>query len=198
VSVGSNKKPLDNLTDVESRLIAHKAASLVRRRKVLAHDHDDVFQELAIAVLLSRSGFHSAKGSAEVFIQAVVRRAAAKFLRARRAAKRNPQRACSLETLPTLTSGQSEPALPSGEDGPRLEDLTNLTIDVAELLEQLPEVLREFAEALKSMPKSEVARQLGISRSEADNRLSLLRERFLGRGLKGCSSTFSVTSKRDG
>jgi len=139
-------------------------------------DVEDVAQDLALAVLAARPRFDPNLGGREEFARVVVERAGANILRGRRAAMRNPARVCSLATLPEDAEPPDPESVAAGS--------TDLALDVAHLLEQLPEAISNLARALQEHTFAGAARALGIPRTTLYRRLTVLREVFIQAGLR--------------
>jgi DNA-directed RNA polymerase specialized sigma24 family protein len=119
-----------------------------------------------------------------------VDRLAANILRTRRTAKRNSGPIASLSTplggdVPDLATAVGTPERDAVRGtSPRDEvGLRELALDVAGLLERLPEELRALAVGLMSESLTALARRLGVPRSTLRDRLQPVRDRLAGGNL---------------
>jgi RNA polymerase sigma factor (sigma-70 family) len=184
-----------DLDPVETEIVRRRAASLVRSRQLPRSEIEDARQELALAVLAARDGFDSQRGTCAAYTRTVVRRAGAKLVRARHAAKRNPARVCSLDS-PAPRTALTDPAMLTA--GPTHERQVDLALDVGELLARLPADLRTAAALLASLSVTEAAETLGIPRTTLHDRIRTLREEFARAGLREYLPRTSVTPSTDG
>ena len=130
---------------------------------------DDWTQELTLALVREASRFDPAWGSVEAFITRVVSLATAMLARRLRAKKRQYDRDWS-------TRIDEVPAVDRTEH-------TDLTLDLADAVEDLPLGLRDLAKALMSERLTAYGRRSGTPRSTLQRWASKIRDRFEDRSL---------------
>ena len=150
-------------------IICRKARQIIGRAGFTAQDRDDIEQELVLRLLQRLPKFDPAKSHRNVFVTTVIERSVASILRDRQAEKRDHRRVTSLNVMIDINDeGPVEMSETISEDARRpgpdrtAEELTQLRVDVAEVVDDLPPRLRDLAERLKVGSKSEVARDLGL------------------------------------
>jgi RNA polymerase sigma factor (sigma-70 family) len=176
LSAKPTRPPRENLAPCETEAVLRKARSMVRRGQVPRGDLDDLRQDLTLALLEALKSFVRGEGEREHFARGVVRRAGTKIIRARRAARRDPARVASLDSL-------ADRAAVAGGGPPAREYQVGAALDVREVLARLPEHLRAAAALLDSMTVTKAARELGIPRTTLSDRIGTLREEFARAGL---------------
>lgn len=155
-------------------IIRRKVRLLVSRAGFTKQDRRDLEQELVLRLLQSLDLFDPEKAHPNVFITTVVERAVAMILRDRRAKKRDSGVVRSLQQGQTQDDKSPEPADPRPSD----EEAYDLAIDLAEVLDRLPDDLRALAERLKSQSISQAARDLGVPRTTLQRQIQRLRQCF--------------------
>lgn len=156
-------------TPAAADAIRRKARQLVGKAGLKPQDVPDLEQELALDLLTRASAYNRRRQpDPDAFVRMVVCRAAAKLLRDRRAAKRDPARVGSLD--------RHEVAAPEAGDG-------SLVWDVAEARAGLPAELAVIARHLGDEPLAAVAARIGIPRTTLYSRLETIRQHFAARGL---------------
>ena len=153
--------PIDSTT---AGLIRRKAMQLVRRARLLQNSCDDLEQELTIDLLTRLPAFDPDRGDREVFVKVLLAHAAANLLR-------------RLRTRPA-------PSSPLPSEVPARSGTAGWAHEVAEVLTTLPDNLQEIAELLASHTPTEVARELGLSRSTVYRRRRDLRALFERAGFR--------------
>ncbi len=176
-------------TGFAARLIRCKSKKLVYHGKYTQFDRPDIEQELRIAVYDAFDTFDPDVAHWKVFVKTVVEREASNLLERRKAEKReHVHDVTSLSVLVEDEDGELVPlSTKIGEE--HREPLTGRVRcsdeesfdhkeDVAAVLDNLPDDLRDLCERLKEKSVAEVARDLGIPRSTLRDRISKLREHF--------------------
>jgi RNA polymerase sigma factor (sigma-70 family) len=159
-----------------SGLIRNKARRLAKRTIFADMEVADIEQELVLRLLPALDQFDANAGHLNGYVFSVLSRLVASLIRERSMQKRQPNGLCFLEAA--IRTGVPEPPNPASGD-----DLTDLKIDVAEILALLPPDLRDLAERMKTQTLAEVARDLKAPRSTLHRRVERLRQRFEDRGL---------------
>jgi RNA polymerase sigma factor (sigma-70 family) len=157
-------------------------------------DRQDVEQEVALQVLGALQLFEPARGHRNSFVSAVAERALISILRRTRAAKRDYRRVCSLSVTVHIwgegpvelaqTISEHEVENRTGADQRSQQELTELAMDVAEVIASLPELWRELAERRKSQTMAEIAEAMNIPRTTLNERIADLRQVFQQAGLR--------------
>ena len=88
-------------------LIRHKARQLVGREGFTESDREDLEQELRTDLLLRLPKYDAERASRKTYIARLVDHKVATIIEARRAAKRDWRRVCSLDE--ELTNGEGQP-----------------------------------------------------------------------------------------
>lgn len=165
------------------RLIRRKAWKLVGRAGLQLQDRKDLEHELTACALQRLPAYNPQRGPLAAFLSTVLDHAGADLLRYRRAEKRHYRRAHSLQQIASdndheITDVRKDPS------GKRQEELHDLAIDLAEVLERLPPELREVAEQLKYARPATVARQRGVPPSTLYDAIRRIRQVFEAAGLR--------------
>jgi RNA polymerase sigma factor (sigma-70 family) len=161
-------------------IIRHKVRLLVNRAGFTKEDRQDLEQELVLRLLQSLNSFDPKLAHPNVWITTVIERAVAMILRERRAMKRNARAVGSLDHSKIKDGNSVEPPDP----WPSEEEAFDLDYNLAELLDRLPEKLRDLAERLKRQSLSQAARDLGVPRTTLQRQVQRLRQSFEDAGLR--------------
>ncbi|GIW90020.1 MAG: hypothetical protein KatS3mg109_0452 [Pirellulaceae bacterium] len=153
-------------------IIRRKVNQLIGRAGFTSQDCEDLEQELIVRLLQSLPLFDPAQSHRNVFVTTVVERAAAMILRERRAKKRGNGVVLSLDQ--EEAGDATEPADPHRSHVEQVD----LATDLAEVLDKLPEDLRNLAEQLKYRSLSQVARDMAVARSTLQRQVQRLRQYF--------------------
>ena len=170
-------------------LVRRKARELCYQAGFSRCDRADIEQELTLALLRRLSKFDPAIAHYNAFVTTVVERYSATLIAHQRAESRDYSRlgrslnstvedadGLKVEIGSTLTSDCHERR--TGQSSVSGETQSDLAMDVAAILKQLPPELADICERLKRGTISEVAIDLGIPRSSLCTLLTRLRERF--------------------
>ena len=183
------------LTDYARTLIHHKAQQIIGKAGLRQCDLDDIKQEFTLDLLERMPKFNPNKASYNTFVARVVNRKLSRLLRDRYMKRRDYRREqCSVnEYVDDGDDGWIERAATlSQDDQDRRTDKhvlpeterTDLQLDVAQMLSDLPPKLGRAAEMLTRMSVAEVARELGVPRSTFyDTYLAPLRQAFTASGM---------------
>lgn len=149
---------------IMGRIVGRTVRRRVRRGEVAAQDARDLEQTLLLQLMRSWHTFDAERSHMYSYATTVAERTATNVLRDRRAEKRNPggRRQSSIQSL--LIAGD--------------EPDTDLRLDIATILDTLPDELRWLAEQLMTASVSQVAREYQIPRSTLYRQLHSLRVRF--------------------
>jgi RNA polymerase sigma-70 factor, ECF subfamily len=182
-----------DIDDYAVRIIKHKARQLIGRYGLTIFDREDLEQELMIDLLQRMRHFNPAKAKKSTFMARIVERHIATLLEARHARCRD-WRMCrkSLNTPHENDRGDtremidwvdSEGTLRPCQPDTRESEINNLRMDVARVLDTLPEDLRDLCERLRESNMAEIARETGIARTTLYDKLTRIREAFRQAGL---------------
>jgi RNA polymerase sigma-70 factor (ECF subfamily) len=184
-------QPIDQIA---SDLIRRKARKLVGRAGFTSQDREDLQQEFLVRVLPQLRAFDPRRGPVHAFVSTVIDNCAADLLRERLAQKRDYRRLRPLHKAraPDEEAADQRAAEP-GQDAhdarlgrsPRSpEEKAQLASDVAEVLARLSPKDQDLARRLKQDSVSQVARDLGRSRSGVYANVRRLRQIFARAGLQ--------------
>ncbi len=174
-----NQHP-DHFDPAIQDLIRRKARQLTGRAGFRAHDREDLEQELCLLLLKRLPAFDGKRGKLERFVAMALARYGVNLLRRQRAGKRDHRRTRQLRD-PDRVPWQGADARYLRGRSP--EELVDLAMDVASVLDQLPLAMRELAERLMKASPAQVARDLGMARTTLYTRIRNLRQRFEHAGL---------------
>ncbi len=175
-------------------IIRRKVKQLIGRAGFTLDDGKDLEQDLFVRVLQSLPRFNPDRAHRNKFITAVVERHVANLLRNKQAEKRDHRRICSLNvTLTVKDEGPTELAQTIGDHelDSRLgrqrrsdDELAQLAIDLADVIESLPDCWRTLLELRKSQTMPEIARKMGVPRTTLNEWVRRIRRRFEEAGLR--------------
>ena len=164
-------------------IIRRKIKQLIGRAGFTRDDCDDLEQEMLARVLQSLPQFDPNRAHRNRFVTTVVERYVANILRNKRAEKRDFRRICSIDHIATLDGKRSTEVMDHCRVVRDQEELTQLAIDVADLLAELPDHLRSLAERLKMNSISAIARETAVPRTTLYGQIHRLRQVFESKGL---------------
>ena len=186
----------ETVDDYAVRIIKHKARQLVGRYGLTFFDREDLEQELMIDLLQRMRYFNPAKAKKTTFIARIVERHIATILEARHAQCRDwrlcrvslntPHESDKGDTWELIDRVDSEGALRTCQPDTRESEINNLRMDLARVLDTLPEDLRDLCERLRESNMAEIARETGVSRTTLYDKLTRIREAFREVGLDDC------------
>jgi RNA polymerase sigma-70 factor, ECF subfamily len=165
------------------RNIDFHSSLLARDRAVPGMDRDDFAQDLLTDLLGRRKGYNPRLASFRTYAERVVRHRAADLRTptSRKIAERQ------LVSLDAPAPGTNESALPLGEllleENAMDEDQLGMHIDMSRFVSTLPDSLINCCEILLAKSVADGAREAGIARSTAYERLAGLRSRARTAGL---------------
>jgi len=174
------------LLEYIDEIIRHKARQLARKPGFSPSDREDIEHELLIAILERWSAFDPSRASARTFVARIIENKAASLVRACHAAKRGV-RQCT-----PLNGDAANGACDFDEDGvparrgikrrSALETLS-LRLDVADVIADLPDDLRDLCQRLMRGSLSDAARSSGQRRTTLYRAIRELRKRLADAGL---------------
>lgn len=176
-----------------ARLIRKKAKQLVGRAGFTATDRKDLEQEMRLRVWMRYPQFDPSKAHWNAFVTAIVERHVATLLeRARRMKRSGGIATVSLSDLVVdsdevpveleTTLGEQHKEALTGRYADTAQNLSDLRLDVEQVVAGLPNDLRELCELLKQYTITEAAEKLGIPRTSASYQLQRLRKVFADAG----------------
>jgi RNA polymerase sigma-70 factor (ECF subfamily) len=128
------------------------------------------------------------------FVTTVVERYVANILRNKRAAKRDDQGVTSLNVMIEITEegptelaqtiGEREMDSRLGRDRRSEEELTQLALDLADVIATLPESWQTLLELRKTQTMQEVADEMGVPRTTLNGWMRRIRQRFEKTGMQ--------------
>ena len=182
-----------DIDDYAVRIIKHKARQLIGRYGLTIFDREDLEQELMIDLLQRMRHFNPAKAKKSTFMARIVERHIATLLEARHARCRD-WRMCRMslntphendrgDTREMMDRVDSEGTLRPCQPDTRESEINNLRMDVARVLDTLPEDLRDLCERLRESNMAEIARETGVARTTLYDKLTRIRAAFRKAGL---------------
>ena len=176
-------------------LIKWKAENLVGRAGLTVSDQDDVEQELVMDLLKRLPRFDPRRGGINTFVSRVVKHRVATIIGDQMIAMRDyRKRGPSLNE--TVENGDEEPMEHvdsidqeeymhrMGRVARPLEEAQELAIDVGRLISELPPDLAEICLHLQTKGITDVARDLGVTRSTVRAAIARMRPLFEQAGLE--------------
>ena len=145
------------------RLIRHKTRQMIGKAGLTASDLEDIEEDLVLDLLERLPRYDPAKSSEYTFALRVVEHRIARILARRSAAMRDWRTQMRSLSEPVLDDEGRQTQLAEtlpGPEGPAREAL----MDLADVLEQLPERLRALAKRLPETTIRQIAQELGVSR----------------------------------
>lgn len=183
-----NEKQEPRIDAFSARLIRRKARYLATWAGFTSSDRGDLEQEMRLKLLKQLSSFDPAQGDRRAFVVTVIERFSINILRDQIAEKRDHRRASSLNiTVESEDNGPVELAQTIGDHeansrlclAPRSDsEKSELAMDTADVVAELPDDLRDLCQRLKRDSISQVARDLGVPRSTLYKSIYELRRRF--------------------
>jgi len=175
-------------------IIRRKVRQLIGRAGFTQQDREDLEQDLFVRVLQSLPRFNPDVAHRNKFITTVVERYVANILRNKRAEKRDHRGVVSLNVMIEITEegptelaqtiGDRELDVRFGRDCRSEEELTQLTIDLADVIATLPEYWQTLLELRKTRTMRQVADKLGVPRTTLNDWMRRIRQRFEKAGMK--------------
>jgi hypothetical protein len=166
-----------------SRNIDYHSARLVRDRVITGMDRDDYRQDFRVDLLARRKAYNARLASFRTFAERVVRHRVAD-LRAPTSRKTAERHIVSLDVPVSSEDGNAPPLGELLLDENALDDDDmGMLIDTPHFVRALPASLRECCGILLANSVAEGAREAGIARSTAYERIADLRSRAHAAGL---------------
>lgn len=178
----------------EYGIVKRKVKQIIGRAGYTRQDKEDLEQELLTRLLQGLKSFDPDVAHRKSFVTAIVERSVASIIRDAEAQKRDHRRIGSLQLLVEVTEeGPTELAETISDreyNGRRCrdprsdEDLAQLVTDLADVIDSLPDELRDLAERMKTQSISAIAREIGVPRTTLNDTVRRLRQRFEAAGLR--------------
>ena len=175
-------------------IIKRKVNQLIGRAGFTQQDKESLEQELFAKVLQSLPRFDSEIGHRNKFVTAVVERYVANVLRNKQAGKRDHRRVTSLNVMIEICDeGPTELSQTIGERelDARLfrerrsdEELSDLAMDLASIMETLPDLWQQLLQLRKSKTMPEIAAEMGVPRTTLNAWMKRIRARFEESGMQ--------------
>ena len=176
------------LTDYARKLIRRKARRLMRRPEFSRIDEDDIAQEITMHLLSQSAHYDPTRGAAGAFVSVVIDSAISNLIRRERRLSKEP---ADIESLTTTIDVPGEPpasleSLVTMEDGKRRTRMFTPSelqmIDDKDafdhVFEKLPANLKRICSELMSVSPVVAARNLGITRHQMRDAMSMIGEYF--------------------
>ena len=175
-------------------IVRRKVKQLIGRAGFTRQDCEDLSQEFFARVLQSLRSYDPAVGHRNKFVTAVVERHVATVLRNKRAEKRDDRQTTSLSVMidiadegPTefaQTIGDREFDARLGRHRRSEVELSQLRLDLHDMIGTLPESWQTLLELRKTRTMSEAANAMGVPRTTLDGWMRRIRKRFEKVGLR--------------
>ncbi len=177
-------------------VIRHKAWQLIGKYGFTVSDFDDLQQDMMLDLLRRLGQYDPQKAALTTFVARIIDRKISNLIRHQRQEKRDYRRRVSpLDAQVEDRDGQQrhlEEVLSqdvydedAGRHGRPEAERRDLQLDLALVLEELPDDLRDLAGRLQTRTVAEIARELGVSRSTLYQKgISRLRKIFQDNGLR--------------
>ena len=190
------KKRSTRIDEYALSLVRFKARQLLGQTGIRRDDLADIEQELLVTLTEALRRYDMTRAQVTTFLSIVVDSRCKDLLRRRRAfapclfrqyesldegvrdEEGNPSTRCDLVDLDTYMQATTKGAAPRPA-----EESKELVMDIAAVLEQLPQDLRELCLQLIHKSKVDLARELGMRRTTLYERINLIREAFREAGL---------------
>lgn len=176
------------------RVIRKKARQLAGNDSFTPSDREDIAQELWLDALKRLAKFDPAKGTIFAFLVTVVERQSLSLLRRQSAAKRDACRCKSLNLSTHCGDGagsdraanlvQSAADWRLGVESCPPQHHVEVSHDVELTVAQMPPELRELCQRLPWRTVTDVAQEVGLSRSAIYARIKKVRKQFAEAGLR--------------
>jgi RNA polymerase sigma-70 factor (ECF subfamily) len=175
-------------------IIRRKVKQLIGVAGFTKQNREDLEQELFARVVQSLPKFDPDQAHRNKFVTTVVERYVANILRNKRAAKRDDQGVTSLNVMIEITEegptelaqtiGEREMDSRLGRDRRSEEELTQLALDLADVIATLPESWQTLLELRKTQTMQEVADEMGVPRTTLNGWMRRIRQRFEKTGMQ--------------
>jgi RNA polymerase sigma-70 factor (ECF subfamily) len=173
---------IEGIDGFAARVIQFKAKQMIGKVGFTESDREDIEQDLALDVLHRMRKFDPTRAQRHTFVVRVVEHRIATIIEHRQAGIRDYRRCCG--GFDEALIDEDEYLLRMGRISRPRAELRDLTLDVTDVVSQLPPKLRDLCERLKKKTVSEVAREMGIPRSTLYESIRRLRRRMTDAGLR--------------
>lgn len=174
--------------------VRKRARQLVGKHGFQESDREEIEQQLFLKLAKQLSSADSDDPKWRGYLATAVSHGIASIIRNRRAEKRDHRKSCSLHTVVGQTDegsvelsdtiGPREANARLGIDPRSDAALAELGLDVASVMAQLPEDLRDLCVRLQRSSVSQIARDLGVPRTTVSTAVGRLRSHFEQAGLR--------------
>lgn len=180
--------------DYARELIKHKARQLVGKFGFTPSDREDLEQEMILDLIRRLPQYDPSKAARTTFISRIVEHKVASLIEARTSKRRDFRMEdgslndqvdvdhSGIERLETVDAEQY--LLRTGAISMPLLEQLELGIDIARVVMQLPDNLRELCIRLQTQSVTEISRETGVPRYKLYESIKTLRAVFEKAGLK--------------
>jgi DNA-directed RNA polymerase specialized sigma24 family protein len=176
-------------------LVRRKAITIARLPGFSRSDRPDIEQELWLHLLRKFASYDPSRANQATFASRLVDRRGASIIRKVRARKRTGcQSILSLDQLHESNRGKPLNLIEAVDDdsgrrhtgvrGPAEAELADLRIDVRDITQRAPPLLKKLAAVLSHVPQFAAGQVLGLSRRRTAALVEKLRELFQSAGLE--------------
>lgn len=181
-----------HLGQFEFGIIKRNVRQMIGRAGFKAQDREDLEQTLLLRLIRSLKSFDPERGHLNAFATVVVESATSKILRDAIAQKRDQRRMVyEANRRSDESGGQPIELIDSCEKDARhcrdplsAETLAELKLDLAEVIDRLPDPLRDLTGRLKTQSITEIARELRKPRTTIAGWVKRIRKHFEEAGLR--------------
>jgi RNA polymerase sigma factor (sigma-70 family) len=181
----TTSKPPDCLAPGILRFIRQQSRYLVRQLRLAHLSREDVEQELLIDLWQRWDRFDATRSQERTFVRRVVRNKMVELVRYHNRKKRGG-RAVSLDQVLQQRNDNESGDDVSG-DAPYVESAAEpaieLAIDVATIVDAMPDDLRLLCDRLENFSRCDIRRDLGLSKRVLQQQIRQLRDRFSAAGM---------------
>lgn len=189
------KHSLDSFDAFTARFIRSKVNKLIGRAGFTKSDRPDLLQEFALDLLQRRKNFDPDTATWEAFVVVVCENCYATILEHRQAEMRSHSREAGSLNRPIKdadgkradfgsTIPDSQQAQRTGRPCRSQEEAWELAQDMADVLDEMPPMMRKVCEIVMRESKAAAARELGISQGALYDILDRILTRFEKAGLR--------------
>ena len=185
---------LDGIPQYAMKRTHFKAKQIIGNHGFTNDDYDDIKQELLADLLQRLPKFNGDRANIKTFISRLIDNRLATLIQHRHAACRDSRRnQCSLADWVRDEFGawarreavteEDRGRVHLGQAGRNFLNQLSLALDLADVVDSLPNELRDLCVRLRSQSVTEIARETGLSRARLRNRIRQIRARFIETGI---------------